>query len=630
MIYLCQWQTRRAIKTLVVASGKAGGKMRKFHTTGFTLIELVVVITIAAILMAIILPVFSGIARSSNQQTCINNLRNIGTMLAQYRQDHGAYPPAPQAGYLRTLDPQSLPYSDYPFGIPRITPTVKGALDNDFTVGGYYAGDKILHYKVVIDGTDSFKWSANGGITWNGLLVAITAGVAQPLNNGVTITFRSTTGYVKDDFGTFSVGPDISFTCNDDRSAHSNPDDCTVSTVTGTTRGNTVAHYIVQIDSVGATDTYKWSLDGGITWSGYGVAIVAGKAQPLGSGVLVEFTASTDRKVGDSWAFSAGPIYTDQPGGKEAQPTTLTAQALTGATTVQVNSIAGLKLGMHVLLHDYDPYSNNVDAVVIDAKPTGNTVSFSPALKHDYKSDPAHADLIGTLDPRVRNFGLATLYYQNMNEDKNAEIRQSTTDRSGIMRAQGPMSFHCPQMTDTESVNLQSNINALAVDGEYRKFDPLWAGYNTYDVTYNYDQFVTGIRDFDAAMNLGNLNSGRQLQNPAAPADTVVCWCYGHKPVQAATIAGVNATVPDLTVDLNQLSLPTTEPERTRAINAGIADKVRAAEHGRRTDHDLVLFVDGSVQVMTPSLVRRKDDYNGNPAYYWVPPFLYSPGDWRK
>ena len=91
------------------------GAMRKPQAAGFTLIEIVVVLTVVAILAAIIVPVFSTSGQRVNAQTCLNNLHTLGVNLAQYRQDYGAYPAAPLPQYLKVdHDPKFMPYGYLP------------------------------------------------------------------------------------------------------------------------------------------------------------------------------------------------------------------------------------------------------------------------------------------------------------------------------------------------------------------------------------------------------------------------------------------------------------------------------------------------------------------------------------
>ena len=86
--------------------------------------------------------------------------------------------------------------------------TFSGSGTDDMTTGGSFTGDSAAEYVVEIDGTgtpDTFKWSDDGGSTWDATTVDIT-GSAQSLNNGVEVTFGSTTGHDVGDRWTFDAG----------------------------------------------------------------------------------------------------------------------------------------------------------------------------------------------------------------------------------------------------------------------------------------------------------------------------------------------------------------------------------------------------------------------------------------
>jgi prepilin-type N-terminal cleavage/methylation domain-containing protein/prepilin-type processing-associated H-X9-DG protein len=61
---------------------------------GFTLVELLVVVSIIAILAAILFPVFSRVRQASQRSTCQSNLRQIGLALTSYSQDFDERLPA--------------------------------------------------------------------------------------------------------------------------------------------------------------------------------------------------------------------------------------------------------------------------------------------------------------------------------------------------------------------------------------------------------------------------------------------------------------------------------------------------------------------------------------------------------
>ena len=80
---------------------------------------------------------------------------------------------------------------------------------NDAVSDGTFTGTVNIDYKIEIDSidpesNDTFKWSDDGGSTWNATLVPIT-GAAQDINNGVTIAFEGVIGHTLSDYWTFTA-----------------------------------------------------------------------------------------------------------------------------------------------------------------------------------------------------------------------------------------------------------------------------------------------------------------------------------------------------------------------------------------------------------------------------------------
>ncbi len=87
-----------------------------------------------------------------------------------------------------------------------ITQTGSG-LDDIAVCGDYTLDDTNTSYVVYCDSagaTDTFKWSDDGGTTWEETLVDMT-GEYQELNNGIYVKFSATTGHSADDYWSFTV-----------------------------------------------------------------------------------------------------------------------------------------------------------------------------------------------------------------------------------------------------------------------------------------------------------------------------------------------------------------------------------------------------------------------------------------
>jgi 3-mercaptopyruvate sulfurtransferase SseA len=81
---------------------------------------------------------------------------------------------------------------------------------NDLTSGGTFTGTADKNFIIEIDGDgtpNTFRWGIYSGTTttWKGSAISITAATAQPLSEGVTVTFAADTGHTSGDSWTFTA-----------------------------------------------------------------------------------------------------------------------------------------------------------------------------------------------------------------------------------------------------------------------------------------------------------------------------------------------------------------------------------------------------------------------------------------
>ena len=95
---------------------------RMTREKGFTLVELLVVISIIALLVSILLPSLSKARESAKKAVCLSNLKNLHLGLYMYVDENGTLPYSVHAVMPDNVPPDGWWYTDPVAGTPAISP----------------------------------------------------------------------------------------------------------------------------------------------------------------------------------------------------------------------------------------------------------------------------------------------------------------------------------------------------------------------------------------------------------------------------------------------------------------------------------------------------------------------------
>lgn len=512
--------------------------MYKQRVTGFTLVELLVVLFVVALLVAIVMPVFMNMRRTGRYNSCMQNLKEVGAALTLYHGDFGRYPAPPRLDYLQSLDWHNLPFSA----------ARKWTVDTDATA------PQPSSTSITLDDTEDLNPAWAVGMQT----------IIRPTAHWTILSKPSSLSLELDSVANLAEGLAVTLTDRDTGAV----EHCAIALVDAVNR-------VIGLTPAAGHTELQLAYAGGGTVD----AIVAGEHATIAGidtgGKVVTFSAGLHRDYSHGGTMEMEPIRVVK---QELDPE--------NPKSLRVAELAGLSEGMRIAIYATKPAPGQsphlIDVPLIDSIDRGtNTLIFAARLQR--ASFTGNEYVAWAID----NDGLATLYQLYL------------TDRHSYLRSY--LRYHCPTDLKGESIDRARVLAALQTSAPsaetYHAFDPLFGGYNSYDQTYNYDQFDGEIAAFDAEMGYGGskTNRVRQLANPAPPADTVVCWCMNHNGGQV--------------------------PVGRVAVGADPAE----LERQQRDRRNLVLWVDGSVAPVAPYLAR---DNSGQA--YWMPVCLYTRGEGTK
>lgn len=154
-----------SLSRLRAAAQRVGQRARRLGQSGFTLLELIIVVAIIGILATIAMPALKDMPRRANESVLKTNLRTIRDLIDQYYGDQGHYPASldvlVEKGYFRMVpyDPLTKSATTWTLVLEEPDPLAEPA-ETDLPEGGE-PGIIDVHSgspAVALDGTAYATW----------------------------------------------------------------------------------------------------------------------------------------------------------------------------------------------------------------------------------------------------------------------------------------------------------------------------------------------------------------------------------------------------------------------------------------------------------------------------------------
>lgn len=136
------------------------------QNSGFTIVELLIVIVVIAILAAITIVSFAGVSNRANDAAIRSDLRNLAQAIEHYRIDNGALPTPAGIGEIAGFDKFAPTKKAYDTSINNLylcTATIDGQ-EQYALVAASTSGKRLTYTSQGGQGEHSGAWSINGGV----------------------------------------------------------------------------------------------------------------------------------------------------------------------------------------------------------------------------------------------------------------------------------------------------------------------------------------------------------------------------------------------------------------------------------------------------------------------------------